>query len=140
MVQIRPITDADIPDVIALWHESGISRPWNNPEHDIAFARRGPHSTILVAERAGRLLATTMVGEDGHRGWLYYVAVDPDLQGQGFGRQLIQAAEAWLAARGVWKVQLLVREGNTAAESFYDRLGYHDTNARCLQKVLREIA
>lgn len=139
MVQIRPITDDDVPQVIQIWHDSGISRPWNNPAHDIAFARRGPHSTILVAERDGRLLATTMVGEDGHRGWLYYVAVDPTLQGQGFGRLLIQAAEEWLAARGVWKVQLLVREGNTAAENFYDRLGYHDTHARCLQKVLRVI-
>ena len=136
MISIRPVTDADIPSLIALWHRAGIARPWNDPATDIAFARRGPHSTLLVALSGDALVGSAMIGEDGHRGWLYYVAVDPDRQGQGIGRQIMQAAEDWLAARGVWKVQLLVRAGNTAAEAFYDALGYADTKSRCLQKVI----
>ncbi len=108
---IRPIEDADIPAVIALWHAAGVARPWNDPATDIAFARRGPHGTVLVAEIEGSVAATAMAGEDGHRGWLYYVAVAPERQGGGLGRVMVEAAEAWLAARGVWKVQLLVRAG-----------------------------
>ena len=58
---IRPIEDADIPAVIALWHAAGVARPWNDPSTDIAFARRGPHGTVLVAEIEGSVAATAMV-------------------------------------------------------------------------------
>src|SRR5262245_5230464 len=134
---IRAITDDDIPQVIALWHASGVSRPWNEPAIDIAFARRGPHSTILVAVDADRVTATAMVGEDGHRGWVYYVAAAPECQGQGLGRAVMEAAEDWLARRGVWKVQLLVRADNIAVRDFYDHLGYRDVQTVCLQKVIQ---
>ena len=99
-LSIRPIRDADIPSVIALWNAAGVARPWNDPTTDIGFARRNPHSTVLVGERDGRIVASAMVGEDGHRGWVYYVAIDPGLQGQGLGRAIMDAAEAWLVARG----------------------------------------
>ncbi|MGH6957315.1 MAG: GNAT family acetyltransferase [Caulobacteraceae bacterium] len=133
---IRDMADADFEAVAALWLASGVARPWNDPATDIAFARRGPHSTVLVGERGGRVVATAMVGEDGHRGWTYYVAAAPELQGQGLGRAMMAAVEAWLAARGVWKVQLLVREDNVAAKGFYERLGYRDTRTACFQKEI----
>ena len=135
---IREIEDADVPAVIALWHEAGVARPWNDPATDIAFARRGPHGTVLVAEVEGRIVASAMAGEDGHRGWLYYVAVAPGQQGTGLGRRMVEAGEAWLAARGVWKVQLLVRRENEGVLGFYDHLGYRDTQAVCLQKVIAQ--
>jgi ribosomal protein S18 acetylase RimI-like enzyme len=135
-VTIRDIDDADIAEVIALWHVSGISRPWNDPAKDIAFARRDAHSTVLVAARDGRIVATTMVGEDGHRGWVYYVAADPTLKGTGLGRIMMQAAEDWLAGRGVWKVQLLVRQDNEAVKQFYEHLGYADVHSTCFQKII----
>lgn len=135
-LQIRDVIDDDVDDIISLWHAAGVSRPWNNPHVDIAFARRDDHSTILVGCIGPRLVATAMIGEDGHRGWVYYVATDPNLHGQGFGRRIMDAAEAWLAARGVWKVQLLVRADNADAVAFYDHLGYKDTRTTCLQKVL----
>lgn len=135
---IRAIEDADVPAVIALWHEAGVARPWNDPATDIAFARRGPHGTVLVAEVGGRIVASAMAGEDGHRGWLYYVAVAPGQQGTGLGRRMVEAGEAWLAARGVWKVQLLVRRENEGVLGFYDHLGYRDTQAVCLQKVIAQ--
>jgi ribosomal protein S18 acetylase RimI-like enzyme len=133
---IRDMVDADFEAVVALWQASGVWRPWNDPARDVAFARRDGHSTVLVAQLDGRLVATAMVGEDGHRGWTYYVAVEPDLQGAGLGRAMMDAVEGWLARRGVWKVQLLVREDNAAAKGFYERLGYHDTRTSCLQKVI----
>jgi ribosomal protein S18 acetylase RimI-like enzyme len=133
---IRDMRDEDLDLVIALWRAAGVSRPWNDPARDIAFARGGQHSTILVAVEPDRVIGTAMVGEDGHRGWVYYVAIAPDRQRGGIGRALMDASEAWLKHRGVWKMQLLVRADNAAAKGFYERLGYHDTGTTCLQKVI----
>jgi ribosomal protein S18 acetylase RimI-like enzyme len=135
---VRNMNDEDAEQVIALWKASGITRPWNNPVTDIAFARRGEHSTVLVADLTGRVVATAMVGEDGHRGWVYYVAADPDYQGGGLGRAMMNAAEQWLLGRGVWKVQLLVREDNQSIKGFYEHLGYTDVRSSCFQKIIRK--
>jgi len=121
---IAPITDADVESVVALWQRCGLTRPWNDPASEIAFARRGQNATILTGRAHGALRATAMVGHDGHRGWIYYVAVDPDLQGQDFGRAIMGAAEDWLRGQGVEKVMLMVRPDNTKVQAFYDRLGY----------------
>jgi ribosomal protein S18 acetylase RimI-like enzyme len=121
---IAPITDADVESVVALWQRCGLTRPWNDPASEIAFARRGQNATILIGRANGALVATAMVGHDGHRGWIYYVAVDPELQGQDFGRAIMGAAEDWLRGQGVEKVMLMVRPDNTKVQAFYDRLGY----------------
>ena len=133
---VRKIRDDDLGSVIALWHAAGIAKPWNDPATDIAFARRSPHSTILVVEMDGRIVASAMVGEDGHRGWVYYVAALPEHQGAGLGRGIMIAAENWLRGRSVWKVQLLVRAGNERVSQFYEHLGYHDTRSICFQKII----
>ena len=135
-IAIRGIADADVEAVIALYHAAGVYRPWNDPVRDIEFARRDAHSTVLVAELDGRVVGTAMVGEDGHRGWVYYLAVDPALQRGGLGRAIMDAAEAWVAARGLWKLQLLIRADNEGVRQFYERLGYRDTRSVCFQKVL----
>ena len=121
---ISPIVEADVDAVIALWQRCGLTRPWNDPASDIAFARRGDNATILTGRVSGALVATAMVGHDGHRGWVYYVAVDPDRQGKDFGRAIMAAAEDWLRARDVTKVMLMVRPDNVSVQAFYDRLGY----------------
>lgn len=136
MIAIRDVADADVPALVALWREAGVARPWNDPNRDIAFARRGLHSTVLAAEEAGTLVGSVMVGEDGHRGWVYYLAASPERQRTGIGRALMQAAEIWLAARGVWKVQLLVRGDNIGVRAFYEKLGYRLVDTVLLQKVL----
>src|ERR1043165_1825558 len=75
--------------------------------------------------RAARpIVASAMVGHDGHRGWVYYVAVEPAERHKDFGRAIMDAAENWLRAQGVEKVQLMVRPDNTQVRAFYDRLGY----------------
>ncbi len=134
---IREMRDEDQEQVVALWHQAGVARPWNDPATDIAFARRGPQSTILVMEQEGRITASAMLGEDGHRGWVYYLATAPELQGRGIGSRMMAAVESWLAARGVWKVQLLVRNGNEKARAFYEHLGYRDTESVTLQKIIQ---
>jgi ribosomal protein S18 acetylase RimI-like enzyme len=121
---ISPITDTDVEQVIALWQRCGLTRPWNDPASDIAFARRGSNATILIGRADGTIVATAMVGHDGHRGWVYYVAVDPDVQGKDFGRTIMAAAEDWLRQQGVVKAMLMVRPDNTKVQAFYDKLGY----------------
>ncbi len=107
--------DDDIAQVIALWHAAGVARPWNDPARDIAFARRDEHSTVLVGMEGARIVASAMVGEDGHRGWVYYVAIDRSSNAAVSDASMMQAAEEWLIRRGVWKVQLLVRADNAQA-------------------------
>jgi ribosomal protein S18 acetylase RimI-like enzyme len=121
---IAPIVDADIPDVIALWQACGLTRPWNDPAADIAMSRREPNSTVLIGREGDVIVATAMLGHDGHRGWVYYVAVDPDQRHRGYGRVVMDAAEDWLRARGIEKLQLMVRPDNSQVQAFYQSLGY----------------
>src|SRR5882672_4428914 len=121
---VRAIAPGEGPAVIALWQACGLTRPWNDPAADLAFARGKPNSDVLVGLAEGRIVASAMVGHDGHRGTMYYVSVDPQLRGRGLGAELVAAAEAWLQARGVWKVNLLVRKGNEEVLGFYAGQGY----------------
>jgi ribosomal protein S18 acetylase RimI-like enzyme len=123
-LEIRPIRDGEEDAVAALWRACNLVVSYNDPINDIARCRNSPASTLLVGVKDGRLVATIMVGEEGHRGWLYYVAVDPAEQRHGHARTMVDAAEAWLKARGIPKVQLLIRETNTRVRDVYERLGY----------------
>ncbi|MDP2620382.1 MAG: GNAT family acetyltransferase [Hyphomicrobiales bacterium] len=124
MLDTAPITDADIDAVVALWRRAGLTRAWNDPYKDIDFARAAENATVLVGRAGAEIVASVMVGHDGHRGAVYYLAVDPGQQGRGFGRAIMNTAEDWLKARGVWKLNLLVRGDNLAARGFYEALGY----------------
>lgn len=123
-VRVREIADDDVEQVVALWHACGLTRPWNDPHADIAAARATPVSTVLVAHDGGDVVGSVMAGYEGHRGWLYYVAVDPSRQGTGLGRALVTAAEEWLRGAGAAKVMLMVRSTNEQVTAFYGRLGY----------------
>jgi ribosomal protein S18 acetylase RimI-like enzyme len=96
---VRPVAGGEEAAVIALWHACGLTRPWNDPAADLAFARGKRNSDVLVGLADGRIVASAMVGHDGHRGTMYYVSVDPAHRGRGHGSELVAAAEAWLRAR-----------------------------------------
>jgi ribosomal protein S18 acetylase RimI-like enzyme len=111
--------------VVALWRACDLVASYNDPVADFRFAKTGACSDVLVAvDDAGEIVGSVMVGHDGHRGWLYYVAADPASRSKGVGRRMVQAAEHWLRQRGVVKVQLLVRETNTNVVGFYEHLGF----------------
>ena len=133
---IAPIADADIAAVVALWQACGLTRPWNDPGADIALARKGPNSTLLIDRDGDAIVATAMVGHDGHRGWVYYVAVDPARQGKGYGRAIMNAAEDWLREAGIPKLQLLVRRENAKAGAFYQSIGYEEAQTIVFAKWL----
>jgi ribosomal protein S18 acetylase RimI-like enzyme len=123
---IAPIEDGDVAAVTALWQRCGLTRPWNEPAADIALARLGPNSAILIGRDGGAIIASAMVGHDGHRGWVYYVAVDPDHRGKGHGRAIMVAAEEWLRQAGIAKMQLMVRADNAKVQAFYESIGYDE--------------
>ena len=123
---IAPIVDADVADVVALWQACGLTRPWNDPTTDIALARKGANAAVLVGRDGAAIVATVLVGHDGHRGWVYYLAVDQGRRGKGYGRVMMDAAERWLRGHGIEKLQLLVRADNSRVKSFYQSLGYSE--------------
>jgi hypothetical protein len=136
VLSISPITDGEVEAVVSLWERCGLTRPWNDPRSDIALARRGPASTILIGRDGGMVVVTAMVGHDGHRGWVYYVAVDPDHRQHGFGRAIMAAAEEWLRHAGIAKLQLLVRRDNAQAGAFYQGLDYEEAQVTVFAKWL----
>lgn len=123
-VTLRAAGPDDRDAVITLWEAAGLTRPWNDPRADFDLALATATSAILLAECTGTICGSVMVGFDGHRGWVYYLATAPERWGQGVGRLLMQAAEDWLKALGSPKIQLMVRGDNHAARGFYDAIGY----------------
>ncbi|WP_076465781.1 GNAT family acetyltransferase [Actinomyces mediterranea] len=140
---ISELNEADAPAAAHLWAECGLTVPYNDPETDYLRALHSPSSTVLGiratvapdAESSG-LIGTVMVGHEGHRGWMYYVAVHPDHRGRGLGAALVRAAEEWLDERGAPKAMLMVRATNERAQGFYRALGYETSTVTVMQKWL----
>ena len=123
-MEVREATSEDQQAVVALWRAAGLVVDYNPPEEDFDRAVAQPQSAVLIGEADGRMKASCMVGDDGHRGWVYYVSVDPMDRGVGHGRAIMAAAIGWLKARGLRKAQLLVRPNNTKVLGFYDGVGW----------------
>ncbi|KAF1046950.1 GNAT family acetyltransferase [Xylophilus sp.] len=133
---IRSFADADESAVIALWHACGLVRPWNDPQRDIARKRTVQPELFLVATLDGAVVGSAMTGYDGHRGWVYYLAVAPERQGLAIGRRLMAEAERLLLALGCPKINVQVRGTNLGVIAFYDKLGFAPDGATGLGKRL----
>ncbi len=136
MAEIGRLAEAEIAVAVALWHAAGLTRPWNDPDADARRALAAANATIFAARSDGALVGTAMAGHDGHRGWVYYLAVAADHRGRGVARLLMAAAETWCAARGMPRLNLMVRSGNDPAIGFYHRLGYRTADVVVLQRDL----
>ncbi len=136
VVTVTEPAEPDVAAIVALWERCGLTRPWNDPIEDIRLARTTGHGAVLIASVGERLAGAVMVGHDGHRGAVYYLGVDPGARRHGIGRRLVEAAEAWVLARGIPKINLLVRKENAAVLAFYEALGWHDTHTVCLYRTL----
>ena len=123
-MRIRAFLESDEEAVIQLWERCRLTRPWNDPRKDIARKLGVRRDLFLVAEEAGEIIGSVMIGYDGHRGWINYLAVAPDFRRHGLGRRLMDEAEARLLREGCPKVNLQVRAENPEVVAFYQRLGY----------------
>lgn len=137
-MNIREYDEADESALIALWERCGLFVPWNDPRQDIARKLREGRELFLVGLVDDAIIASVMGGYDGHRGWLYYVAVAPEFQKRGYGRQIIEAIEARLIAKGCPKINLQVRAHNKKVIAFYEALGYIESDLISLGKRLED--
>ncbi len=125
---------------MSLWSICELTRPWNDPNRDIDRKLARDAENLLVLDDDGRLIGSVMVGYEGHRGWVNYLAVHPDRRRQGLGRLLMDAAERRLRDLGCPKVNLQVRTSNEAAKDFYRRIGYSVDEAVSFGKRLEHDA
>ena len=137
-MQILPLSPDHADAAARLWAECGLTRPWNDPQADFRMAVSGPASQVLGALADDTLVGTVMVGHEGHRGWIYYLAVAPEHRGGGLGRTLVRAAEEWVESQGIPKVMLMIRAENDEVARLYEDLGYVDQGVRVLGRFLDE--
>jgi ribosomal protein S18 acetylase RimI-like enzyme len=135
---IQPFAESQQEEVVALWERCGLLRPWNDPRKDIARKLRVQRELFLVALAGGAVVGTAMAGYDGHRGWVYYLAVDPGWQRRGLGRRLMAEVERQLRELGCPKINLMVRSDNVGVVAFYQALGYFQDAAVSLGKRLEQ--
>ena len=137
-LRVREADLADDEALIKLWRVCDLTKPWNPPREDIERLRASGHGTLLVGCGSdGNVICSVMVGHDGHRGWLYYLAVDPDMRRRGYGRRMIAEAENWLSKQNLPKCMLMVRAGSHLAERFYRSIGYELGPINVFQRWLK---
>ena len=137
-LHIRDFREADRHHVLGLWEICALTRPWNMPDGDIDRAIHSREATLLVGLESGQVIATVMVGHDGHRGWVYYLAVAPDHQNRGRAREMLAEAELWRTMRKIPKVQLMVRTDKPETGRVYEALGYERQPVSVFGKWLRD--
>ncbi|HEY2643980.1 MAG TPA: GNAT family acetyltransferase [Galbitalea sp.] len=133
---IRAFESRDSDAVVELWHQCGLTRPWNDPHKDIARKLTTQPELFLVAEDDGEVIGSAMIGFDGRRGWVYYLAVAQTSRGEGHARALMAEGERRLIQLGCPKIMLMVRAQNTAVVDLYEHLDYIREDTLLLGKRL----
>ena len=137
-MEIRSYAESDQDAVVGLWRDAGLVVPQNDPVTDIRRKLRVQPDMFLVGLLGTRIAGTVMVGYEGHRGWINYLAVAPDCRRGGFGRRLLDEAETRLRALGCPKINLQVRNSNTDVIAFYERIGYSIDHVTSMGKRLED--
>ena len=137
-MQIREFIEKDTKAVIALWVRCRLVVPSNNPQKDIERKLEVDRDLFLVGTLENKIVATVMGGYDGHRGWINYLAVDPDYRNNGYGRLIMKEVEQRIRTKGCSKINLQVRTTNKGVIEFYQSLGYSDDHVIGLGKRLEE--
>jgi ribosomal protein S18 acetylase RimI-like enzyme len=123
--------------MVDLWRRCNLVVPQNDPVEDIQRKAAFQPELFFVALLDGKVIGSIMVGYEGHRGWLNYMAVRPDHQRRGYGRKLIEKAVDELKRLGCLKVNLQVRRNNVSVLEFYKHLGFKDDDVVSLGKRLK---
>lgn len=134
---IRAYAEGDFQELVALWEACDLTRWYNVPERDLALWQRTASAEVLIGRDGdGRLAASVCVGHDGHRGWVYYLAVDPQARGLGYGRRMMHAAEEWVLAQDCPKMHAIVRRSNARVKGFYEAIGYRESPCDFMERWL----
>jgi ribosomal protein S18 acetylase RimI-like enzyme len=135
-LEIRQFLAGDSDAVVDVWRRSGLLHPDNDPRKDITRKIKVRPELFLVGTVGGAVVATIMIGYEGHRGCVNYLAVLPEHRRRGYARKLMEEAERRLRLEGCPKINLHVRSANTEALSFYERIGFSANNVVSLGKRL----
>ena len=135
---IRPFKEGDEEALVSLWNICKLTVPKNNPYKDIARKLKVQAELFLVGYMEDKLIASVMGGYDGHRGWINYLAVHPDFQARGYGKQLMDNVETLLRKLGCPKINLQIREGNDKVLSYYQKLGFVEEKRISMGKRLED--
>ena len=127
-MEIRVFVEADTDAVIDLWQLANLTHPNNDSALDIKRKMNDSPWGFLVAMDGKTIIGSIMVGYDGHRGWINYLACHPNYRRRGVAKSLMNEAKKLLLERGCPKINLQVRSGNEAAVKFYESIGYLDDN------------
>jgi ribosomal protein S18 acetylase RimI-like enzyme len=127
-MEIRVFVKADTDAVIDLWKLADLTHPNNDPSLDIKRKMNDSPWGFLVAMDGKTIIGSIMVGYDGHRGWINYLACHPNHRRRGVAKSLMNEAKKLLIERGCPKINLQVRSGNESAVKFYESIGYLDDN------------
>lgn len=124
-MRIRTFRTDDTEAVVALWDRAELIRSWNDPHKDLARKLEvQPELFVVAVDDDERIVGAVMAGYDGHRGWMNYLAVDPEARDRGVGRALVEHVEGALHELGCPKVNVQVRSSNVRVVAFYEHLGY----------------
>lgn len=139
-IAVIQFEDRHRAEVIALWQKCGLVRAWNDPDKDIDRCLSVEASRLFVLVKGETVIGSVMTGYDGHRGAVYYLSVDPDHQGSGYGRVLMDHCEAYLTGLGCPKINLFVRKDNEAVHRFYGESGYAlETSAAFGKRLIPDV-
>ncbi len=136
---IRRCTTADRDGVIALWEMVFPDDPPHNAPARVFDAKLAIRDGMLfvATDAEAVIVGTAMAGYDGHRGWLYAIAVSPGYRRRGIGTALVRHAVAALRAEGCGKVNLQIRSSNRAVRGFYESLGFRAEERLSMGMLLR---
>ena len=137
-MKFRSYSSEDRDQVISLWQRV---LPDNQPHNDpsrVVDEKLSVDEMLFVAEDTGVIIGTAMAGYDGHRGWLYSVAVDPQHRRNGIGREPVETAVQALKSIGCIKVNLQVRSTNSQVVEFYESLGFAVEDRISMGKLLEQ--
>lgn len=137
-LEVRSYERPDETAVVQLWEGCGVVVPWNDPHRDIERKLEVQPDLFLVGCLGSDIVASVMAGYDGHRGWINYLSVAPEHQEKGFGRRIMDEAEARLRALGCPKINLQVRGSNAGVIEFYKSLGFEEEDRASFGKRLQE--
>ena len=135
-IKIRPFMPSEEDAVVQLWTDCGLVVSWNNPHRDIQRKLKVRSDLFFIGCVEDHIIATVMVGYEGHRGWINYLAVHPKHQRKGIARQMMEQAESHLRADGCPKINLQIRSANTEVIEFYKAIGFKFDDVVSLGKRL----
>ena len=135
-MKIRSYSSEDRDQIITFWQNVFSDDSPHNDPNKVIDAKLAIDKLLFVAEDNDLIIGTAMAGYDGHRGWLYLVAVDPQQRRKGIGQQLIKHAMQALKTVGYVKVNLQVRSTNNQVVSFYESIGFVSEDRISMGKLI----